>query len=175
MEWVEVVLFLLFIVLPLLQGLLGRDKKGGDPKPSHPEEPEFTELASEPPTELSAWDELFGAGATPAAASEPEEIEPEQAPVGLDTAPVEIVSLEPVEELREVPVAEAVFAADASPPLDQVRIDRRAEHIRFHTRVDAPSAPEPTRRSLGRDLHDPDQLRRAVILAEVLGPPRSLQ
>ena len=175
MGWVEVVLFVLFIVLPLLQGLLARGGKAGPvPLPSPPSAERSTEQAQveqrDDAPELSAWDELFGSG-TPAAADDETELEA----VGLDTEPVEIVSLEPVEQLREVPESERFVAANVSPPLEQAQVDRRAEHNRFHDRYLAPEAPEPTQRPLATQLRGRDELRRAVVLTEVLGPPRSLQ
>ena len=171
MGWAEVVLFVLFIVLPLLQGLLGRREKGGPvPLPSPPPAEGAAERAQVDATpELSAWDELFGnATAIP-------ESEEDFEQVHADSQPLEVVSLEPVEELREVPESERFAAANVAPPLEQAQVDRRAEHSRFHDRYLAPQVPQPEKRPLATQLRERDALRRAVILTEVLGPPRSLQ
>jgi Na+-transporting methylmalonyl-CoA/oxaloacetate decarboxylase gamma subunit len=61
-------------------------------------------------------------------------------------------------------------------------VDRDAEHARLHARIDRPLSAAatvrprhaPARDALG-SLHDGAALRRAVLAAEVLGPPRALR
>ena len=80
---------------------------------------------------------------------------------------------------------EAVSLESTAPPLvvslEPTRIDRAAEHARFRARTAAPvpvvSGPPPRTSGFGLAgmLRERGGLRRAVVLAEVLGPPRSLQ
>jgi hypothetical protein len=50
------------------------------------------------------------------------------------------------------------------------------EHERFHHRyVDRHSAGSAARHGLLDEMRDPGALRRAVLMAEILGPPRSLR
>jgi hypothetical protein len=61
--------------------------------------------------------------------------------------------------------------------LERLEIDRDAEHERFRRRVATPVAQprRPTRESLLPDLREPREIRRAIIVAEVLGIPRAMQ
>ena len=69
----------------------------------------------------------------------------------------------------------------AVPAALDVEVDRDAEHARFHTRIDPPRRSPPARGLPRRtssplaDLRDPAALRRAVVAAEILGPPRALR
>ena len=69
----------------------------------------------------------------------------------------------------------------AVPVALDLEVDRDVEHARFHTRIDAPRPSAPVRgrprraRSALADLRDPAALRRAVLAAEILGPPRALR
>ena len=89
--------------------------------------------------------------------------------LNLDAA--EVVSLELVPAMstaaRPIPVR--------SETLEQ-EVDWDAEHDRFHKRyVDARAPSAPTARGLLDDLRDPAGARRAVLLAEILGPPISMR
>jgi hypothetical protein len=55
-------------------------------------------------------------------------------------------------------------------------VDWNAEHDRFHNRY-VDGQPAPAARHPGRlaELRGPGGLRRALIAAEILGPPRSLR
>ncbi|MBW3572182.1 MAG: hypothetical protein KY467_13865 [Gemmatimonadetes bacterium] len=88
-----------------------------------------------------------------------------------DYSGAEVVSLEPVHlmsvEARPMP-GEAVS-------LEQ-EVDRQAEHDAFHRRyVDDHSAGAAARHGLLDQMRHPGALRRAVLMAEILGPPRSLR
>ena len=86
-------------------------------------------------------------------------------------APAEVVALEATEEravvLRTMP-GEAVT-------LEQ-EVDWEQEHERFHRKyVDGHSAGSAARHGLLDEMRDRDALRRAVLMAEILGPPKSLR
>ena len=62
--------------------------------------------------------------------------------------------------------------------METLVVDRQAEHDRFHDRYVVPSRPPAGRirhPPLAAQIHDPKELRRAIILNEVLGPPRALR
>jgi hypothetical protein len=63
---------------------------------------------------------------------------------------------------------------DARPPAFDVEPNRAAEHRRFHRGV-APTPPEVQDTAGPLARLDAAELRRAVLLAEVLGAPRSLR
>lgn len=166
MDWIQVGFLLLFIVLPLLQGLAGRMRRppaDGEPSASLPEivtrEPDAA-----PVDDTSAWDAWFEPHAGEAGQGEERLAE--------EIQPVEAISLEQFDEAPVPVVLERVVHMAAPEP---VEIDRDAEHVRFHSRF--PTAVQPPARSetLPERLRRPGELRRAIILAEVLGPPRSLR
>lgn len=82
--------------------------------------------------------------------------------------PAEVVSLESTEVTLP---SESVTAPVVT--LEQ-EVDWEAEHELFHKRyVDVHSAGSAARHGLMDELRDPAVLRRAVLMAEILGPPRS--
>ncbi|MDQ3310417.1 MAG: hypothetical protein M3497_09855 [Gemmatimonadota bacterium] len=171
MDWIQVGFLLLFIVLPLLQGLAGRMRRppaDGEPSASLPEiatrEPDAA-----PVDDTSAWDAWFephAGGAEQVEAGQGEERLAEE------IHPVEAISLEQFDEAPPPVVLERVVHMAAPEP---VEIDRDAEHVRFHSRFPAAVQPPPRSETLPERLRRPGELRRAIILAEVLGPPRSLR
>ncbi|MBB4639578.1 hypothetical protein [Longimicrobium terrae] len=65
------------------------------------------------------------------------------------------------------PLPEAARALEAE-------VDWTAEHERFHRKyVDAPAQAHPPHHALLQELRDPESLRRAILMSEVLGPPVS--
>jgi hypothetical protein len=91
---------------------------------------------------------------------------------------------EPRREPRvEVPIPVAVphpAPRPAAPPrvasLAPVEVDREAEHQRFRRRIATPdAAPRRPKQALLPELRTQQQLRRAIVLAEVLGRPRALR
>ncbi|HEX6368241.1 MAG TPA: hypothetical protein VF006_04880 [Longimicrobium sp.] len=111
--------------------------------------------ASEESTSELMWDEVAGdteidaTGATPA----------------------EVVALEATEgmsvEARPMP-GEAVTL--------EHEVDWEQEHVLFHRKyVDGHSTGSAARHGLMDEMRDPGALRRAVLMAEILGPPRSLR
>jgi hypothetical protein len=109
---------------------------------------------SEESTSELMWDELAGdreidaTGATPA----------------------EIVSLESTEVLLPAEVT-------ARPVISlEQEVDWEVEHQNFHRRyVDVHSSGSAARHGLMDEMRDPGALRRAVLMAEILGPPKSLR
>lgn len=91
----------------------------------------------------------------------------------------EAISLEPtnVEPLRiRIADEELRRQVEAALPAEAVAVDRTAEHRRFHDRyVAAPPPVRAARHPIGDALRDHTSVRRAVVLREVLGPPKSLQ
>jgi hypothetical protein len=186
-DWFQILVFLfIFIVLPLLQGL-GRKKA---PPPQDPAEYEEAVLREEAE---GSWSE--GWGSWPAEEEVAvEEPEPEPLPLPLPRrvevpAPWEPVHREerphdvaarPMPHPAPVPMsvdprAEVRRVERTAPAAMALHVDRAAEHRRFHERTEVAAAPVRAGRSaLLEALHGSD-LRKAVILAEVLGPPRSLQ
>lgn len=87
----------------------------------------------------------------------------------LDVTGTEVVRLEQTDETLP---AELVTPAIVT--LEQDVVDWEAEHERFHKRyVDARSTGSAARHGLMDELRDPAALRRAVLMAEILGPPKS--
>lgn len=84
----------------------------------------------------------------------------------------EVVSLEhdvPAVSLMPRPLPEAAASLETE-------VDWGREHERFHQRyVDAPPQAQPTVHRLMDDLRDPASARRAVLLAEIMGPPVSMR
>lgn len=170
MDWIQVVFILLFIILPLIQGLAERRRGPSNQEPSATlpdiatREPEAT-----PADETSAWDAWFepNAGNTrQLEVGQGEERLAEEIP------PFEAISLEQFDEVP-VPVVLERVIPDALP--EPVEIDRTAEHARFHSRFPVVVQPSPRSETLPERLREPGELRRAILLAEVLGPPRSLR
>lgn len=85
--------------------------------------------------------------------------------------PAEMVSL----EATEVAIPEPVTAGHGALSLEQ-EVDWEAEHTRFHRRyVDAGAAGRVPAHGLMEQMRDPAVLRRAVLMAEILGPPKSMR
>lgn len=89
----------------------------------------------------------------------------------LDLRGAEVVSLEEAApmslEARPVPLRDVSL---------ELEVDRTAEHNRFHKRyVEAPPARAEDAPSLLDELRDPGGARRAVLMAEILGPPVSMR
>lgn len=169
MDWVQVLLVLLFIIFPLLEGLASRRRRPPadeeqEPSASLPDIP-TREPAALPDSDSSAWDAWFG----PEAATQRAEAGQGEERVAEEIQPIEAISLEPVDEIPEPVRVERVTVPEA------VVVDRMVEHERFHARYLAPTAPPGPPDALQERLRKPGELRRAVLLTEILGPPRSLQ
>ena len=187
MDWLTIIFLLLFLVLPLIEQLRARRNTPrlpdeGDARPTDEQELERRSEAVErhgvrqPLPEAAEEDEVgwsAGWGKWPEFSFEtPAEGE------ATEPSPTEVPTPAPLP-------TEAVSLESTAPPLvvslEPTRIDRAAEHARFRARTAAPApvAPALPPRALGAVLagmlREREGLRRAVVLAEVLGPPRSLQ
>lgn len=132
-----------------------------------PPEARQAQLPAPPPAPDAWWDEAHGEehAAEPVPDFEAAVYEPDS---------VEIAPYEPPVEAR---VTTRPLRPEAVSM--ELEVDRAAEHSRFHARIERAPEAERSRRpaaheTLG-DLRGADALRRAVLAAEVLGPPRALR
>lgn len=197
MNFIEILLLLAFLFFPLLQALLeklGKERGELPPPPEVPEEEITLQRAptapaparAEAPTTTQEQGWSTGWGSWPTEEAEVDELEESIYALEALTAE-EVVSEGQADELlayqerlaaREIPEATRVSVPVVS--MESLQVDRRAEHRRLHDRfapaaalsVTAPPSPAaPLRRTLRR----PEALREAILLNEVLGPPRALQ
>jgi hypothetical protein len=109
-------------------------------------------VASEESSSELLWDELEG-------------------DTELNEPGLQVVSLESTTEMS----VEARPMPGEAVSLEQ-EVDWEQEHERFHRKyVDGHSAGSAARRGLLDEMRDRDALRRAVLMAEILGPPKSLR
>ncbi len=142
-----------------------------------PEEAHEEQAAA--PRQRSAWEDLGLELEEIFREPQPERPEPrEPEPVTAAPAPIPV----PPRPLPTTPPPEWMPPASPPPPqvvsMEALEVDREAEHVRFHDRYVAPSRPpirSVPRAPLAAQMHDPNELRRAIILQEVLGPPRALR
>ena len=183
MNWLELLLVVVFFGAPLLGRILQRNAPQPPPTvpPADAEREDIQWLPAPaqgrgslpaPAKAESGWSAGWGEwGEVEAAPEEGEDEEGADAPWDAESIHTrEAISLEPVtlEEAALRPLPAAPVALD-------VEVDRRQEHVRFHDRY---LKPAPRRRSpdrLADHLRSRREVRRAVLLAEVLGPPRSLR
>jgi hypothetical protein len=104
---------------------------------------------------------------------------PEQVRVLRDSAPRPERSIPEIRAERPIPELRSERTLPERPaPLAPAYLEHRAEAPRIQNRTRELSMPVlGVRRGatgIGRAVHDRQELRRAIILAEVLGPPRSL-
>lgn len=196
MELGELLILLILFGLPLLE-LLGKvlKKRGGG------EDEESAGVEDLPPSGRGASDteDYLPVPKLPERVQVPDRLpvpdrmpvptrmpRPERVEAGVGSKPVP--ADEPAEETawdvfrkvegalrEEVPEAVRVYAPVVS--LEPLVVDREREHLRLHQREKAPP-PRARRRAapaLDASLRGKGDLRRAIILSEVLGPPKSLQ
>ena len=203
----ELLFIALFILFPILEGVLKQRKKGKpDPSGSDEEERDWAEPDRVEPGEAQAepaegraaaemlpddlWELMTGERRHESGPEEPEqpeepwsveteapstdpavEADPWSEPaVDDDTTAPEPASLE-----YEGPEA-YTLETPAPEPLERTVPTAKARHRAFHELVDRPRR-EPARRTspLMRSLRSPDGLRQAVLLREILGPPKGLE
>lgn len=184
MNLIEILILAAFIFFPLLQALL--EKLGGRNREEEPADPQ--QLEAPPPV----------ATVEPPRSRERERLQEVEVDPGSwssgwghwPTETLEDLSAEEVLDEKEaaelvtyqeiVPDTQMSEAARVSVPvvsMEQLVVDRKAEHRRFHDGVSRPAPPRPSQpgEPLDGALRQPHALRRAIILSEVLGRPRSLQ
>jgi hypothetical protein len=201
MGWFEILLILLFIVFPLIEQIASARRKKRLPQDEPPVEyeggyewqpPARPERPRAEPVEPAADGRFEDWGHWPGLEPEPQR---EEAPARIatlerDEAP-EVWSREWEEPdaplVRPMPLPEQITAARPVPVvvervvLERGEVDRVREHQRFHDQyVRRPLAPpEKVQRghasALSDALRQPGDLRRAIILTEVLGAPRAIR
>jgi hypothetical protein len=190
MSLLELLLLAAFIGFPLLQLLLEKLKGGVPPEPP-PEEPAeeppipaarskpaLPPLArsspSLPPRQEEGWSSGWGSWPTEAPVEQADEEDVGEEDVGEHEAE-ELIALQRRMASRQP--SEAVRVSVPVVSLEALRVDRKAEHARLHARP--ASRPATVRRAtaptIGALLHSPADLRRAIVLAEVLGKPIALR
>ena len=180
MDIVELLVLLAFILFPLLQALLekmGVGKPTAPPSPPDEGENETGAVAVERApartpvgrSEESSWSS--GWGAWPGETLE--ELAAEE--VVTEDEADELIAYQ--ERLSQRQASEAARMTVPVVSMEPLEVDRVAEHRRFHQRVATKppiAAPAPSRR-LRRMLADQAEARRAVLLSEIIGPPRALR
>lgn len=191
MDWIELLIVVVFFGAPLIGRLFQKPAPPPPPVPRSdaPSPPDLqARLPAPAPATLPApagagagggWS--AGWGQWPEGASEEEDAFEEGAEeegvagahdLGADSIHTrEAISLEPVtaqeglvRSLPEAPVG-----------LDTVPVDWNREHVRFHDKYFKAAPPPPRTDRLADHLRSRAEVRRAILLAEVLGPPRSLR
>lgn len=170
MSFFEILIVLLFIVLPLLQQVLGQRKGPEGPEPDAEDEdprlrPHRLPQASRAPAAEGAsgvegWSVDWGEW--PAHGEEELPVEETLEEIGAEAPPPEHTRVE-----REMPKVVS---------LEPLRVDRDAEHDRFHARkgpVLRPVKGRPPR--IATLLRGREGLRRAVLVSEVIGLPTAFR
>ena len=206
MEFFDVLLILMFIVIPLIEGVLKQRRKPKEgeipPGASVPRQPEPVEARTGTGMEVEEGPADDGAAADMIPADLWEVLTGEKRP-----SPVESrAPWEPEEVLEEEQYLEEAFGAEEEPsstgwddwrtpeerpqPVSLEYVGPEAitmevappppevRHRRFHEKYDEEPMAVPVRRSgLTRELRSGlrgEGLRRSVLLAEILGPPKGL-
>lgn len=177
MDWLSLLLIALVVISVIRKVYQGMQTmpapRGGGARPLPGGDPEPLPLEAAPSSWSSGWGDW--PGALPELVDEAEAEEASWEAVTETTAGVPIL----VPELPvEVPVRlEAETVALPVISLEPLEVDREAEHHRLHQRLRAapPAPPLRPRRASAPRLRSRAELRRAVVLAEMLGPPRALQ
>lgn len=181
MDWFTVLLFVIFIVLPLLQQFLGKDKPSQPPSSEQRDEwdwelppmPESGERnGRDVPRPARSESEPIGAKDVGGWGGEISDVADEEIGGTLGTE-----DIPPTERTLELPPLQPRTQPRVV-SLEALEIDRAAEHKRFHDRFVAPAPPAMRPRRGVRSfsaLRNPREIRRAIILAEVLGPPRAIR
>jgi hypothetical protein len=191
MNWIELLLVAVFFGAPLLGRLFQRQQPAPPPVPPRSDVPGYAEAPADLqarlpaparatlPTPVGGWSAGWGQwpeGASEEEAGDEEDTEDEEGIVGdhdlaADSIHTrEAISLEPVtgSEVALRPLPEAPVALDAE-------VDRSREHLRFHDKYFKAAPPPPRQDRLADHLRSRAEVRRAILLAEVLGPPRSMR
>ena len=203
MDLFELLFIALFIIFPILDGVLKQRRKGrgggdGQPGPEsraeerapEPEEPRpASEMVPDDLWELMTGERRSAGPRSPEreGASSPwsdadvlSEPEPERAP---DTSAWEPEpwmdetepSREPVSLEYEGPEAYSL-ETPAPEPIERTVPSAEARHRAFHRLIDRPKKERKRRMSpLMESLRSRDGLRQAVLLKEILGPPKGLE
>ena len=170
MDWFQILVLLIFFGLPILGKLMekaqpptlpGPEADGEILPPAHRPRIHRVEDVS------GGWEEWpSGDEEAPGVLSEAEEAQE------LHTA--EAVSLEPLAPEAVRVHVERVLPSAEPQSAEVLQVDWEVQHQRFHQRyLEQQAAPAAAPRAALPDLHG--DLRRAVLMAEILGPPKSLR
>ncbi len=211
MDLFELLFIALFIIFPIMEGVLRKRKKGQEGQQGPPIEDQEAGTADtgresrEPASEMlpdDLWELMTGERRTPRSeesagregAAEPEEapwsVDPESSPTVTEAeietetedwrsepwvVDEEANAREPASLEYEGPEAYSL-ETPAPEPIERKVPTAAARHRAFHELVDRPKR-RPARKlsPLMRALRSPDGLRQAVLLKEILGPPKGLQ
>lgn len=187
MNWLELLLVIVFFGAPLLGRILQRNAPPQPPTvpPADAEREDIRWVPAPAPQRESlpapakdggwsaGWGEWSGLEADTdedAAELAGEDIAGDH-DLGADSIHTrEAISLEPV-TLEEATVRPLPVTVS----LEATQVDRSAEHQRFHQKYFKAPPPRPRSDRLADHLRSRREVRRAVLLAEVLGPPRALR
>lgn len=176
MDFLEILFLLLFVLLPLLQGVLTKQKPPSRPLPPPEETPEgereltaleTMRLPPFPGQQPGGWGGSWPGESFPAEEAE-EVVEADEG------------ELFPERAHREDLAPEVERVASPVVSLEPVFVDHEVDHRRQRVRFAAPERvpPPPARPSaaarLAGDLSR-GEIRRAIILSEVLGPPLAMR
>lgn len=184
MSLVELLVLLALVFFPLLQALL--EKMGVGRREETLPEPQ--ESAADPPVatmerprpaakgrlpETTAEEGAWSAGWGEWPVETLEDLSEEE--VVTEEEADELIAYQ--EQLAERGGSEAARVTVPVVSMEPLVVDRSAEHRRFHERVMPPPPPRPRQPGQALDgvLRHPAALRQAIILSEVLGPPRALK
>ncbi|HEX7242737.1 MAG TPA: hypothetical protein VF263_20785 [Longimicrobiaceae bacterium] len=178
MSAVEILIAVLFLGIPLLGRLLG----GSAPPPTLPPPPAGGGEAPArlpAPAPVAVPEPVGGWGDWPGDEEEAdEEDEALDEVAGDHDLDVDSIHTAEAMSLEPISASEGVVRALPAPlpaSLDVLVVDRSGEHERFHRRIAALAAPAPRPDRLADHLRSRSEVRRAILLAEALGPPKSLR
>lgn len=178
MDLFELLLLFVFFVLPLIQQLVGRRKqRGHSPPPMEGEGEEVARLPVQaPPREAQAgWSAEWGDWP----GFEVDEVEEEVLAAEAEATATQFFTGEEIS--AELFTPEVARGRDPVVSLEPLHVDHSRhparDHARFHERYLASPPAPPHRAATSRAralLRTPGDLHRAILVAEVLGPPRAL-
>ncbi|MEW5926536.1 MAG: hypothetical protein AB1941_03555 [Gemmatimonadota bacterium] len=192
MDWIELLIVIVFFGAPLLGRILQRGQPAPPPTLPGGEAPGYAEPQAPalpapartgaglpaPAGRAGGWSAGWGQWPEVVTEEDEEELVDDEEGIAGDHDLAadsihtrEAISLEPVTEVEGMlrPLPQAVVALDTS------EVDRAREHLRFHDKYFKAAPPPPRPDRLADHLRSRAEVRRAVLLAEVLGPPRSLR
>jgi hypothetical protein len=168
MEWGQILLVLLFLLFPLIQQLL--ERKGSPPTLPPPDPEEEARDASAPQREPPRAERSFAeeVGWSVEAAEE----------IAAESVVDEKQAAELQEMQRHLPeqvLPEAVRVSAPVVSLEPKHVLRPTSPLRRAVPEPSPAAPRRPAGAAAVGIRGHDDLRRAVLLSEILGPPKSLR
>lgn len=182
MNVIELLILLAFIFFPLIQIVLEKlgGNRGEQLPPDYDPESYQTTTEMEAGGVLQAEAEPVEGGWSSGWSEWPTEELPDELQIEGPVSDREAERFLRMRESLDTPdtpaLPEAVRVQVPVVSLESLTVDRAAEHRRLHARVRAATPPSarPPQNPLGVALRSRSGVRQAVLLAEVLGPPRAL-